>query len=51
MIQLPSALLVSLSPLVDERKLTTAAAEMVKFMGICFSHNEVQSSGALLASQ
>ncbi|GLA07364.1 hypothetical protein AnigIFM60653_008595 [Aspergillus niger] len=39
---------------VDENDTTAkriTAAEMVKFMGICFSHNEVQSSGALLASQ
>ncbi|KAI2821722.1 hypothetical protein CBS133816_9499 [Aspergillus niger] len=39
---------------VDENDTTAkriTAAEMIKFMGMCFSHNEVQSSGTLLASQ
>lgn len=45
-----SALQVSLSRYNEEESLTVAAAEMVKFMGILFSHNEVQSSGELLAS-
>lgn len=44
------ALPVSLSQCDEEESLTIAAAEMVKFMGILFSHNEVQSSADLLAS-